>query len=337
MRVMAFLTGEFPRTIPRAVWLTARARNAVRRPVFIGAVGIGTFVAALLGLVLAPQQVKHAGDSKPSDIGVRPDTTPFIAGLLQARSRLAHADSSLSLARVRVAAVPAHPVVDTLSPLLIKQRDSLSAAVNDLDALLTRVETAPVTASYRAPAQSPELTSNPRVRSLVDSLSDVERDRDAFGSTGGADPVYVALTTRSAEIGREIQDLAQHRREELRQQIARVNAPTQRQAIAETPAVDTAGWVAERDSAQSLVAQATAGLGDAREKAAEYDRALAAALILGVALGFGSAFIDEMRRPRISADEHEVERVTGARVLATITPRPKDPERSRRSADRLPP
>src|ERR1043166_200697 len=197
MRVMAFLTGEFPRTIPRAVWLTARARNAVHRPVFIGAVGIGTFVAALLGLVLAPQQVKHAGDSKPSDIGVRPDTTPFIAGLLQARSRLAHADSSLSLARVRVAAVPAHPVVDTLSPLLIKQRDSLSAAVNDLDALLTRVETAPVTASYRALAESPQLASNSRIKSLIDSLTDVDKDRESFGTAGGADPVYLALHSRA--------------------------------------------------------------------------------------------------------------------------------------------
>jgi Mrp family chromosome partitioning ATPase len=60
---------------------------------------------------------------------------------------------------------------------------------------------------------------------------------------------------------------------------------------------------------------------------------LAAALVFGVALGFGSAFFDEMRRPRIS-DEHEVERVTGARVLATIRPRPRQPDRRRRAADR---
>lgn len=350
---MAFLTGEYPRSIPRAVWLTARARNAVRRPIFIGAVGVGTFVAALVALVLAPQQIKRTSGPHLSRIGARPDTGAFVAALAQARSRLSAADSSLALARVRVAAIPVKQV-DTLSPVLVKQRDSLATAVGDLDALLTRVETAPVSASYRALAASPQLTTNPRVKMLVDSLADVERDRDSFGSTGGADPVYVALTTRAAEIGRAIQDIAQQRRDALRQSVAKYNTSTQQQQIAETPAVDTAGWVAERDSAQSLVAQATTALGDARQKSTDYDRAvkreaeeakvdappvalLAAALVFGIAIGFGSAFIDEMRRPRISADEHEVERVTGARVLATVAPRAKDPDRARRSADRAAP
>ena len=60
---------------------------------------------------------------------------------------------------------------------------------------------------------------------------------------------------------------------------------------------------------------------------------LAAALIFGIALGFGSAFAGEMRHPRVS-DEHELERMTGARVLATVRPRPRNPDRQRRSADR---
>jgi Mrp family chromosome partitioning ATPase len=189
------------------------------------------------------------------------------------------------------------------------------------------------------------------VKALVDSLADVERDRDSFGTTGGADPVYVGLTARANEIGRAIQDLAQQRREALRQQIAKLNLPAQRQAIAELPAVDTAGWVAERDSARSIVVQAKTALDDAREKEKDYDRAvkaardeaavvaptfalLASALVLGVVLGFGSAFLDELRHPRISADEHEVERLTNARVLATVAPRPRNPDRMRRSADR---
>jgi Mrp family chromosome partitioning ATPase len=350
---MAPLTGDVPRSIPRAIWLAARARNAARRPFFIGMVGIGTFVAALLALVLAPQQVKHVARLPAAPVAERPDTVPIIAGLLQARSRLAAAESSLAQARVHVTTLPPAST-DTLSPILIKQRDSLSTAVNDLDALLTRVETAPVSASYRALAESPQLTTNPRVKTLVDSLADVERDRDAFGTTGGADPVYVALTARSTEIGREIQDVAQQRREALRQQTAKLNVPNPRQVLAELPAVDTAGWVAERDSAQSLLAQATTALSDVREKSKEYDQTLVrdredarldappvamlgAALVLGVALGFGSAFLDEMRRPRISNDEHEVERVTGARVLATVAPRPRDPDRSRRSADQTAP
>jgi hypothetical protein len=98
-------------------------------------------------------------------------------------------------------------VVDTLGPILIARRDSLTGSVNDLDALITRVETAPLAASYRALAESPQLTSNPRVKALLDSLTDIERDRDAFGAAGGTDPVYVALTSRATEIGRAIQNV----------------------------------------------------------------------------------------------------------------------------------
>ena len=339
--------------IPRAVWLTARARNAVRRPVFIGAVGVGTFAAVLVAMVFAPQQIKHFNEPRLADLGARPDTTSFIAALAQSKQRLVSADSSLAEARVRIASIPKQSP-DTLSPQLIARRDSLSTAVNDLDGLLTRVETAPVTASYRALAESPQLVPIPRVKVLADSLVDIDKERDSFGATGTADPVYIALTTRFSEIGREIQALAQQRRDALRQEIAKVVAPTQQQEIAATPAVDTAGWVAERDTAQSLVKQATVALTGVRGKADEYDRAvkrardqasfnappvalLGSALVLGIAIGFGAAFIDEMRHPRISGDEHEVERVTGTRVLATTSPRPRQPDRSRRAADKAAP
>jgi hypothetical protein len=59
------MTGECPRAIPRAVWLTARARNTVHRPVFIGAVSFGTFVAALVALVVAPQQSRRVTATVP--------------------------------------------------------------------------------------------------------------------------------------------------------------------------------------------------------------------------------------------------------------------------------
>jgi Mrp family chromosome partitioning ATPase len=350
MKGMSSLTGEYPRSIPRAVWLTSRARNAVRRPLFIGAVGVGTAVAALVALILAPREIRRDRAATTAQVGARPDTTPFIAAYFQARQRLTSAESSLALARVRVAATPA-PKIDTLSPILTRQRDSLANAVNDLDALLTRVETAPVTASYHALAESPQLATNPRVKALVDSLADVERDRDAYGTTGAGDPVYMALTARSADIGRALQVVAQQRRDELRQLVSHVMPANSQRQLAGTPAVDTAGWVAERDSAQSLVAQATTSLAGARDKVTEYDKAVAhareeaaynappvallmAALVIGIALGFGTVFADELRHPRISNDEHEVERVTGARVLATVAPRPKNPDRARRMADR---
>jgi Mrp family chromosome partitioning ATPase len=61
-----------------------------------------------------------------------------------------------------------------------------------------------------------------------------------------------------------------------------------------------------------------------------------AALVVGVIIGFGIALFGELRRPRVS-DDHEVERLTGSRVLATIRPRPRDPDRRRRRADRMAP
>src|ERR1043165_7605527 len=83
LQYMAFLTGEFPRAIPRATWLASRARNVVHRPVFIGSVGVGTFIAAAVALILAPQQVRHVGQTPPASLAVRPDTAPLIAALSQ--------------------------------------------------------------------------------------------------------------------------------------------------------------------------------------------------------------------------------------------------------------
>jgi hypothetical protein len=323
----------------------------MNRPLFIGVVGFVAFVAALAALVVAPREVRHIRKlPAPIDV-VRPDTAPLVAALSQAHQRLNAAEASLVTARAKAAAAPP-PVVDTLSPKLLKQRDSLAAAVNDLDALLTRVESAPVTASYRALAESPQLANNARIKALIDSLADVDKDRESFGTTGAADPVYLALNARGTENGQSIQQLAQQRRDTLRDQIKRLTIPTQHQAITETPAADTAGWVAERDSAQSLVNEASTALISARGRIDEYNQAvahardeeqlnapamalLAASLVFGVAFGFGVTFSDEVRHPRASADEHEVERLTGSRVVATIAPRPRDPSRSRRAADRM--
>src|SRR6478672_10562612 len=216
---MASLAGELSRGPSRSAWLTARARNAVARPQFIAIVGGGIFVAALVALVLAPQQIRRGAKVLTGPIGPRPDTSVFSNALDEARRRLGAAEASLERARL----APPTPQVQEpiIPPAFLTQRDSLSNAVSDLDALLTRVEGAPVTASYRALAESPQLASNPRIRVLLDSLAEVEREREAFGTTGGADPVYLALTSRASEIGRAIQSVAQERRDAIRGQIAR--------------------------------------------------------------------------------------------------------------------
>lgn len=346
---MPQMTGEFPKPIPRPAWLTARARNAVRRPLFVGAATVGTVIAAAVALLVAPHQIRRAAPAPVLPATTRPDTAPLIAALAQARTRLTAAESSLTVARATAATAPA-PTVDTLGPILNARRDSLVNAVNDLDGLLARVETAPVSASYHALGESPQLAGNARAKALLDSLASVERDRDAFGTTGAADPVYVALSARVNDIGHSIQVVGQQQRDSLRAQISRLSTPAPRQAVAVNPAADTASWIAERDSAQSLESQAVTALSQARSKAKEYDREveqareearldappvamLGAALVFGIVLGFAWVFGDEARRPRVS-DEHEVELLTGVRVLATVRPRPRSPDRDRRSADR---
>jgi Mrp family chromosome partitioning ATPase len=348
---MASFAGELSRGPSRSAWLTARARNAVSRPQFIAIVGGLIFIAALVALILAPQQIRRGARTLTGPVGPRPDTSVFAGALDEARRRLGAAEASLERARL----APPQPQVQEpiIPPAILAQRDSLSSAVSDLDALLTRVEGAPVTASYRALGESPRLASNPRIRVLLDSLAEVEREREAFGTSGGADPAYLALTSRATEIGRSIQSVAQDRRDEIRRQIASLNVPAQRPTVVQPTAIDTVGWVAERDSARSLVEQANVALGDARTKANDFDQEVArarqaaatgappaallgAALIIGIALGFGVAFADELRRPRIS-DAHEAERVSGVRVLATVIPRPRPPDRMRRASDKLAP
>lgn len=326
----------------------------MHRPVFIGAVSVGTFVAALVALVLAPQQARRAAQAAAPPLAERPDTMSIAAAASQARVRLSAAESSLAYGRAHAAAtVQAIVAVDTISPAITVRRDSLSRLVGELDALLARAETAPLSASYRSLAESPALAPNARIRVLLDSLAEIDRDREGFGASGGADPVFVALTSRATEIGRSIQAIAEDRRDGLRREMASLAAPAARQAATAAPAIDTTAWLAERDSAQARVILAASELSQARARAEEYDQRVtrardlananappialvASALLFGVMLGFGSALTDELKQPRIG-DEHEVERVTGARVLATVRPRPPNPERGRRLADRQAP
>jgi Mrp family chromosome partitioning ATPase len=112
-------------------------------------------------------------------------------------------------------------------------------------------------------------------------------------------------------------------------------------------------WVAERDSARSAVAVATGDLDNARSalelQREERERAqeitaisaspfamIIAAAIFGIVFGFGGALQMELRNPTVS-DAIEVERATGARVMASVVPTPESGEFDRRKADRLAP
>jgi Mrp family chromosome partitioning ATPase len=341
--------------------MAARARNALRRPVFIGAVSIVTFIASLVALVVVPQQARRAAAQLRPATAQRPDTAPTVSALVEAERQVAAADSALVAARNAlsqfIAATATAPVSDTLvtgEPITgatRTARDSLAAQVAQLGRLLARAENAPLLGSYRALAEAPAMRGDASVSQLLDSLVEIERERESYNAVGGVDPVFVALTARANELGRAIEAVAIARRAGLRAQIsALAPAPPD---IASRPVPDTLQRIADLNAARAAAAGVANRLARERSELATLDaregRArelanlgapppamLAAALIFGAVIGFGFALIDEIRHPRI-ADAYEAERATGVRVLGVISPLPQSPERGRRSSDRTAP
>ena len=342
---------DLRRAISRQAWLANRARNALRRPAFIGAVSVGTFVTALVSMVVVPRAPRQEPQSIP--IPARPDTLTVAADAAIGRVRLAQAESALVRARVDVAeaasAAAATVQADTAGPDL--SRDSISARIQLLATMLTRAEQAPLLSSYKALAGLPELRGDRRVRALLDTLAEVEREREGFGAVGGVDPIFVALTSRASEIGRAIQAIATQRRNALEAQLATVASAEP--PIAAEPAIDPATYVASLDSIRRAVQQHDKELTRRRESSRSMDLAeerareranavapplalLASAFVLSWVIGFGVAFVGELKKPRVS-HASELERFLGVRVLSTVeTPMPSV-DRGRREADRSAP
>jgi Mrp family chromosome partitioning ATPase len=340
--------------------MAARARNALRRPVFIAAVSIVTFIASLVALVVVPQQVRRAAAQLRPVGAQRPDTEPTVAALVEAERQVRAADSALLAARNQLSQLVSASAAGTdsllpggiLADSMRSRRDSLAEQVAQLGRLLTRADNAPLLGSYRALAEAPAMRGDARVRQLLDSLVEIERERESYNAVGGVDPVFVALTARANELGRAIEGMANTRRATLRQQIAALT-PTS-PALSDTMATRAIPDTVERLARASAARAAAAGVANrlARERAelslldarevrarelanlgASPPAMLAAALIFGAVIGFGFALVDEIRHPRV-ADAYEVERATGVRVLGVISPLPQSPERGRRSSDR---
>ena len=332
--------------------MAARARNTLRHPLRLATISGTVFTAALVLLVLAPRDARRASQQiAPLSTRWR-DTVSLLNDVDTATHRLTVAESTFATRRA-AALRPAYvPPVETLSTALQARRDVLASASAELSQLLERVENSPLPQSYRALGETRWLTSDARVRAMLDSLADVEREREDFGAGGGVDPIFVALTARATAIGRSIQAIAEARQSVIRDSLALLRPP-----VAAAPvvvAVDTVGPMERRDSAQTRLNAAIAELEAARRENSNTDRQLrqarrqanvvappiailAASLVLGLTLGFAIALAVEIAQPRIS-DLQEAERVTGARVLAVVQPREVPPERARRKADlRLPP
>jgi Mrp family chromosome partitioning ATPase len=324
----------------------------MHRPIFIGAVSVGTFVTALVALVVVPQRAQRAARAIAPKPGERPDTVALARVVASGTERVAAADAALSAARVK-ASLLAQVRVDTEDPEVVARRDSLNNRLSQLEALLARTETAPLAASYRALGESPEIAGHASVRILLDSLTDIEREREGSATSGGADPVFVALTARATEIGRAIQTIGAAKRDSLRAEMAKLATPT-RPSVSELAQADTTRRIAAHEAAIASLGTATAQLEAARRRMEDLDRRaeraralanplsappyamLASAIVFGMVLGFGAALSQELRRPRI-ADAREAERVGGVRVISVIRPRPPSAERGRRMADRAAP
>jgi Mrp family chromosome partitioning ATPase len=337
----------------RGVWLAARTRNALRRSALLAIVGGVTFMSALLALVLVPRRANQAALVVAPRPEERPDTAAAGAAVARASRAAAAAEQRLAEARraaVTIAAVAAPPV-DTFPPEAVARREQLARRVGALNVLIRRTEDAPLPASYRALGGSPEVAGDPRARALLDSLATIEREREALNAVGGVDPVFIALTSRAAEVGRDIRAVAEERRVALRREYATLRpapAPA-RPSPALLARADTAAAVARVVAARQAVGRATGEVAAVRQRAAEYAareaqaRALAnigipplallaAALVLGAAVAFAASLATEVVHPRV-ADAREAERVADTRVLATIRPGAPLAERGRRRTD----
>jgi Mrp family chromosome partitioning ATPase len=275
------------------------------------------------------------------------DSTPTVAARDRYLAELNVADSVLNATRRALMPVPV-AVIDTFPPAVRAQRDSLTAELATLNRLIDRAENAPLPTSYRALAASPAVAADPRVRILLDSLADIERDRNAFGAVGSVDPVYLSLTSRANAVGRQLQAIADVKRGEVRGKLALIR-PTPAPVVKPVITVDTAKLLAQRATAQQNYAAAVKQLDQINQKNRRIDREsararelanvgappwamLAAAVVLALAVGFAASFGTELKRPHI-ADPREAEQVSGARVLTVIRPPEVVVERSRRQAD----
>src|SRR3954447_4272968 len=329
------------------LWMAARARNALRRVLVFGIVGGVVFIGALIAFVLVPRSASRRAQEVAARIEARTDSTPMVTARDRYLAQLSAIDSVLNATRRALMPVPA-AVIDTFPPAVRAQRDSLSAELTTLNRLIDRAENAPLPTSYRALAASPSVAADPRVRILLDSLADIERERNAFGAVGGVDPVYLSLTSRATAIGRQIQGIADAKRGEVRGKLALIR-PTAAPVVKPVITVDTMKLLTERAAAQQSATAATRQLDQITQKNVRIDREaararelanvgappwamLAAAAVLALAVGFAASFGTELKRPHI-ADPREAEQISGARVLTVIKPPEVVVERSRRQAD----
>ncbi|MBA3644720.1 MAG: hypothetical protein H0W63_00940 [Gemmatimonadaceae bacterium] len=328
------------------VWVSARAKNALRRISVLGGIAAGVFVFAIIAFVLVPKRASRSAQTVAAKIEAKEDSSAPLHSREVSRRKIAIADSLL--ASVRRRAQPAALLVDTFPPAMIARRESLSISISRLGALIRRAEETPLASAYRALASNVLVAGEPQIPQLLDSLAAVERDRSAYASIGAVDPGYAALSSRASSIGRAIAGVAALKRDRLRAELNSIR-PVATVQPPPTSFVDTLRYLTDRAVALTQLETADAEIGKVRAQNlrvdAQHDHArdlanlgappwamLAAALVLAAALGFAGSLAVELRRPHV-ADAREAEKVSGERVLTVIGPVTTVVERGRRQAD----
>lgn len=314
----------------------------------LGSIAALSFAALFLIFVLAPSGVRNVARTlRPADVERR-DTSLLAQRTQNAERSLTSADADLREARGRLATALMLTPIESPPPDVVQRRDSLGALSSSLDRLIARAEAAPLAESYRALGAAAALRDDPRVRALLDSLSDVEAERESIGAGSAVDPIFMALTTRATTIGRAIQSVAESRRATLRREVA-ASRPVRVAAVIDSATLpDTLAPARARVAAQATFDATQRTLAGARTANAALDSArisqreatrlapplvlVGAALVIALAVGFSMTLADEMRSPRVS-EIAEAERLTGARVVGVVAPRRIPQDRNRRSAD----
>ena len=198
-------------TARRTVWTEARARNAAKRVWLIASVGVFALTTTVLVLVMLPREVNRVLNVRIDALPKLSDTVSLEARVDSARMLQQRADSSLQALRTADAdrvAVAAQKDEPALGVPGISPATTTSEARRDLGLRVARARSAPLVDSYRGVGEAELLRSDARARALLDSLNDVDKNREAYAALGGADARYAALTARITSIGQRLVAIA---------------------------------------------------------------------------------------------------------------------------------
>src|SRR6478672_12251709 len=81
------------------LWVSARARNALRRIAVLGGIAAGVFVFAIIAFVLVPRRASRSAQAVAATVEAKDDSTNAVNAREGYRRRVATADSLLTAAR----------------------------------------------------------------------------------------------------------------------------------------------------------------------------------------------------------------------------------------------